>query len=560
MKDAKTIVIGHRNPDTDSCASAVAYAELKKIQGQKNVVGASAGYASARTEFLFKKFKTPLPEVIEDVSPRVEGVMDTSPTVIYKGQTLLDAMEYLKESRMSRIPITDGDGKYVGMVSLFDLAGRMFQKARSSGHDDEGDGVVGSGVKTSLALAAKTINGRITSLACDENEMVNHNVYVGAMSIERLEEEILIGDNSDLIVVVGDRSNLQQALVENKVRLMVVTGNASVDLELIRKAKENGTSILQTPFDSASTVRRLKFSQPVESMTQEDVTVFRATDKISDISRSLMSKLAENYPVCDAENHLIGSITKLHIDSEPPVSLVLVDHNELDQAVKGAAEVPVVEIMDHHRIGITPTDKPIVVTNDVVGSTSTLVTEQYRRFGIEPTPEIAGILMGGVATDTLLLRSPTSTERDKVAIEYLEKISGVSARTLLDEIFNVGSVIASESAYDVVHQDKKGYKTDAFPFTVSQVEEAGFENFYEKQDEIHAELNDVIEKEGVDFAALLITDVVLEDSLLLVAGKTKIINSLPFAKEESDGLYNVPGILSRKKQLLPALLKAFERV
>jgi len=560
MKDAKTIVIGHKNPDTDSCASAVAYAELKKILGQKNVIGASAGYASARTEFLFKKFKTPLPEVIEDVSPRVEGVMDTSPTVIYKGQTLLDAMEYLKESRMSRIPITDNDGKYVGMVSLFDLAGRMFQKARSSGHDVEGDGVVGSGVKTSLALAAKTINGRITSLACDENEMVSHNVYVGAMSIERLEEEVLEGDNSDLIVVVGDRSNMQQVLVDRKVRLMVVTGNASVDLELIRKAKENGTSILQTPFDSASTVRRLKFSQPVESMTQENVTVFRAKDKISDISRSLMSKLAENFPVCDGENHLIGAITKFHVDSEPPVNLVLVDHNELDQAVKGATEVPVVEIMDHHRIGITPTDKPIVVTNDVVGSTSTLVTEQYRRFGIEPTPEIAGILMGGVATDTLLLRSPTSTERDKVAIEYLEKISGVSARTLLDEIFNVGSVIASESAYDVVHQDKKGYKTDAFPFTVSQVEEAGFENFYEKQDEIYAELNDVVEKEGVDFAALLITDVVLEDSLLLVAGKTKIINSLPFTKEESDGLYNVPGILSRKKQLLPALLKAFERV
>lgn len=559
MRKAKTIVIGHRNPDTDSCASAVAYAALKRELGVKNVIGASAGYASARTEYLFKKFNTPLPEVIEDVSPRVESVMDTSPTVIYKGQTLLDAMEYLKESHMSRIPITDEDCRFIGMVSLFDLAGRMFQKARSTGLDGEGEGVIGRGVKTSLALAAKTLNGRITSLACDENELIDHNVYVGAMSIERLKAEVLQFDNSDLIVVVGDRSNMQEVLVRNKIRLMVVTGNASVDLELIREAKENGTSILQTPFDSATTVRRLKFSQPVESMMQENVTVFRAKDKISDIYHSLMSKLAENYPVCDDDNRLIGALTKFHVDSEPPINLILVDHNELDQAVRGASEVPIVEIMDHHRIGIAPTDKPIVVTNDVVGSTSTLVTEQYRRFGIDPTPEIAGILMGGVATDTLLLRSPTSTERDKVAIEYLEKISGVSARTLLDEIFNVGSVIATESAYDVVHLDKKNYKTNAFPYSVSQVEEAGFENFYEKQDEIYAELLAVVENEGVDFAALLVTDVVLEDSLLLVAGKQKIINSLPFTKE-SESLFLVPGLLSRKKQLLPALLKAFDKI
>ena len=559
MKDPRTLIIGHRNPDTDSCAAAVGYAALKIELGHKNIIAASAGFANARTEYLFNKFNTPLPEVVEDVFPRVECVMDTSPTVIYKGQTLLDAMEYLKESRMSRIPITDEDGIFVGMVSLFDLAGRMFQKARSAGHDGEGDGVVGRGVRTSLALAAKTLNGRITSLACDEHEMMDHNVYVGAMSIECLEEDVLCGDNSGLVVVVGDRFNMQQVLVENKIRLMVVTGNASVDLDLIRKAKENGTSILQTPFDSASTVRRLKFSQPVESMMQEVVTVFRPADKISDISRGVLLKLAESFPVCDEDNRLVGTLTKARIDSEPPVNLILVDHNELDQAVHGATEVPVIEIMDHHRIGITPTDKPIVVTNDVVGSTSTLVTEQFRRFGLEPTPEIAGILMGGVATDTLLLRSPTATERDKVAIEYLEKLSGVSARTLLDEIFNVGSVIASESAYDVVHQDKKNYKTDQFPFSVSQVEEAGFENFYNEQDKIFEELSAIVEKEGADFAALLITDVILENSLLLVAGKRKIKNSLTFTVL-TDQLYELPGILSRKKQLLPSLLKAFEKV
>jgi manganese-dependent inorganic pyrophosphatase len=559
MKKIQTVVIGHRNPDTDSCAAATGYAALKTAMGKTNVIAASAGYASARTEFLFKKFKTPLPKVIEDISPRVDSVMDTSPTIAYAGETLLDAMEYLRESRMSRIPITDNVGQFVGMISLFDLAERMFQKARSNDLNADEDGVVGRGVRTSLALASKSLHGRITSLACDENEIIDHNVYVGAMSIERLKAEVLNGDNSQLVIVVGDRANMQEVLVESKIRLMIVTGNASVDLDLIRRAKEYGTSILQTPFDSASTVRRLKFSQPVESMTQKNVTVFSANEKISDIYHTIMTNQAENYPVCDNNGKLLGSLTKLHIDREPPVRLVLVDHNEIDQAVRGANEVPIVEIMDHHRIAISPTDKPITVINDVVGSTSTLVCEQYRRFGIKPTPEIAGILMGGIVTDTLLLRSPTSTERDKVAIEYLEQISGSNARQLLDEIFNIGSMIATEPAYDVIHQDKKNYKSERFAFSVSQIEESGFEHFYKEQDKLLKELNILIEQENIDFASLLVTDIVLENSLLLVAGKQNIINALPFSKK-SDNLYRLPGILSRKKQLLPVLLKTFVQI
>ena len=239
--------------------------------------------------------------------------------------------------------------------------------------------------------------------------------------------------------------------------------------------------------------------------------------------------------------------------------MILVDHNELDQAVRGADEVPIIEIMDHHRIGMSPTDKPIKVINDVVGSTSTLVCEQYRRFGVEPTPEIAGILMGGVVTDTLFLRSPTATERDRVAIEYLEKVSGADAGKLLDEIFNIGSVIATETAYDVIHQDKKPYKTERLTLSVSQIEESGFEHFYEKKDELLKELNAVVEKENLDFAALLVTDILLENSLLLVAGQQKLINALPFTKKE-DFLYNMPGILSRKKQLMPILLKALSQI
>jgi manganese-dependent inorganic pyrophosphatase len=559
MKKIKTVIIGHRNPDTDSCAAATGYAALKIAQGESNVIAASAGYACSRTEFLYKKFNTALPKVIEDISPKVKSIMNISPTIAYVGETLLDAMEYFRESHMSRIPITDNAGKFIGMISLFDLAERMFYKQRSNELDINEDGVVGRGVKTSLSLAAKSLHGKITSLACDKNELIDLNVYVGAMSIERLKTEVLHEDTAQLAIIVGDRVNLQEVLVESKIRLMIVTGNASIDLKLIKKAQKHGTSILQTPFDSATTVRRLKFSQPVESMTQKNVTTFSANEKISDIYHTIMKNQAENYPVCDNNNKLLGSLTKSHIDKEPPIRLILVDHNEIDQAVRGAKEVPIIEIMDHHRIAISPTDKPITVINDVVGSTSTLVCEQYRRFGIEPTPDIAGILMGGVITDTLLLRSPTSTERDKVAIEYLEQLSGINARQLLDEIFNIGSIIATEGAYEVIQQDKKIYTTGQFTFSVSQVEESGFEHFDKQKNELLSELNTMLEKENVKFASLLVTDIISENSLLLVAGKQNIINALPFPKK-SEKLYNLPGILSRKKQLLPALLKILDQI
>lgn len=559
MVESKTIVIGHKNPDTDSCAAAVGYAELKRIMGNENVIAASAGFPGSRTEFLFNKFNVPMPKVIEDVRPRVEDVMNTSPVVVYQGQTLLEAMEYIKDSQMSRLPVINDQGIFLGMVSLFDLAERMFQKDRSSGFDEDGEGVISRGVNTSIALAAKTLNARVSSLGCDENDISEHNVYVGAMSLERLKTDVLKGNSGNLVVVVGDRSDVHEALVDAGIYMMIVTGSAGIDLDLIRKAKENGTTILQTPFDSATAVRRLKFSQPVELMKQKEVTVLSARNKLSDIYRQLMSKMAENFPVCDSDNMLLGALTKADLDQEPPVNLVLVDHNELDHAVKGASEVPVIEIMDHHRLGISPTDKPIVVTNDVVGSTSTLVVEQYRKFGYDPSPEIAGILMGGVVTDTLYLRSPTSTERDKIAIEYLEKLCGVKAKTLLDEIFSVGSVIANQTQKKVVSQDKKNYKTDIFSFSVSQVEESGFENFEASKEALFSELVNIVESEGMDFAALLVTDVVYENSLLLVAGRQKIINALPFSKI-NDNLFDLPDILSRKKQLLPTLLKAFEKV
>ncbi len=555
----KTIVIGHRNPDTDSCAAATGYAALKEMMGHENIVCACAGRPGARTEYLYRLFNVPLPEIIEDVSPRVSDLMDTSPQVVYTGQTLLEAMDFLRCSQMSRVPVTTQDGRFAGMISLFDLADTMFQKARNTDFEGTGEGVVGKSIETTITLAAHSLNARVASLAGDADSMLRFNVYVGAMSMEKLQSDILRENREQMTIVVGDRSDIHRLLIENGVALMIVTGNAPVDLDLLKLARSNGTTVLQTPFDSATAVRRLKFSSPVDASLQPYPTRFASQDKISDIAHQIKTKREDNFPVLGEDNTLLGTLSRFALDEDSSVQLVLVDHNELNQAVKGASEVPIVEIIDHHRIGMAPTQQPIVVMNDIVGSTSTLVTERYRMAGLEPAPEIAGILMGGLITDTLLLRSPTSTERDRQALEYLEARSGTDPETLLKDYYNVGSMIATLSTEDLLAADRKIYHAGNTTFAVSQVEEAGFENFLNSQDAIMKALGEYVEQTGTAFAALFITDVVLENSLLAVAGSPKLLRALPFHPREAN-LYDLRGIVSRKKQLLPALLKAFEQI
>ena len=555
----KTIVIGHRNPDTDSCAAATGYAALKTMMGHENVICACAGIPGARTEYLYKKFNIPLPEIIEDVSPRVADLMDTSPDVVYTGQTLLEAMDFLRCSQMSRVPVTTQDGRFAGMISLFDLADRMFQKARNTDFEGTGEGVVGKSIETTIKLAAHSLNARVASLAGDADSMRRFDVYVGAMSVEKLKADILCKNRDQMTIVVGDRSDIHRLLIENSVALMIVTGNSPVDLDLLKLARSNGTTVLQTPFDSATAVRRLKFSSPVEASLQHNATSFAVQDKISDISHQIKSKREDNFPVIDENNTLLGTLSRFALDEDSSVQLILVDHNELNQAVKGASEVPIVEIIDHHRIGIAPTLQPIMVMNDIVGSTSTLVTERYRMAGLEPAPDIAGILMGGLITDTLLLRSPTTTQRDRQALEYLKERSGEDPEKLLNDYYNVGSMIATLPIEDLLAADRKIYHTGNASFAVSQVEEAGFENFLNSKDSIMKALDEYVNQSDDIFAALFITDVVRENSLLAVAGSQKFLRALPFQHREPN-LYDLRGIVSRKKQLLPALLKAFERI
>jgi manganese-dependent inorganic pyrophosphatase len=549
----RIIVIGHKNPDTDAIASATGYAELKRMQGFAGAEAACAGLPSTRTEFLFKRFNVPLPATLGDVYPRVKDVLEFPTPTLSAGQTLLEAFSLLQKTRRHRIPVVDAKGIHLGMVSLFDLADRMVIQAAESDFEGKGGGLVGREINTSIAHIVEVLHAKALALHREGN-VEALEVYVGAMSERLLRERMSSRDSRRAVLVVGDRGEIHRIAVEGKLRLLIVTGNQVIENALVEKARAVGTSIIQTPFDSATTVRRLKFSAPVELMLQDDVATFAPDERLSDARDAILGSSDQVFPVVDEREKLLGVLTREGLERELPLKLILVDHNEMSQAIDGAGEVPIIEILDHHRLGMQQTQSPITFINEVVGSSCTLVTEQFRRFGHTPPAPIAGILMGGVIADTLMLRSPTTTPRDEAVLNWLQELSGANAKQLSDEMLSVGSSIATQPARTVIRADKKDYDTARYKFAVAQIEEVGFEHFFQHRSELLKEMRNLRRDEKLDVFALLVTNVVRETSMMLCVGEKRVLDRIGYTRLD-ESTFDLPGVLSRKKQLLPQLLK-----
>ncbi len=545
----ETIVVGHRNPDTDSVAAAYALAELKKLKGANRISAACAGLPGERTEYLFNRFNVQLPPCRNDIYPRVRDVMNPAPLSVRKGHSLIEAISMLEHNRIQRLPVVDAENRLYGMLSLFNLLGDMLQTAGQAADSS----LTGRKVRSSLALIEEVLQGESLSMHNAE-EVQDFEVYVAAMNIESFKEHIPRNNPHSLAIVVGDRADIHLMGINIGARVMIITGSRQIDDVVIQAALDRKVSIIKTPFDSATVIRRLKFSCPVELLSRQDTEMYDPDDCLCDIRRRVFSQRDDIFPVIGSDNRLLGTFSKSDLERENPFQLIMVDHNEFDQGIPGIEEVPVIEVVDHHRLSMPPTNMPIKITCDVVGSTCTLVAEMFINGGVDIPAPTAGILMGGIIADTLMLRSPTSTARDRLALEHLQNRAGVNAEELTGEIFKVGSLIARMSPKEVLVADKKDFNAGKINFSVAQVEEVSFEQFRTKRQELQAEALQLLEQEKLDFFGLLVTNVVRENSVLLAVGSREFLSMLPYRKLE-ENLYDLPGILSRKKQLLPQLLK-----
>jgi len=545
----QTFISGHRNPDIDSLAAATALAALRGRHQEGEFIPLCPGILPDRAKYLFDRFHIPYPVVRNDVYIQIRDLMSDVPEI--NGETpLFTAVEKLRQTRLPRLPVTDRNGNYQGMLSAMILLGNLL----SIGCDgDSGSGLTGRRVFSSAALIKEVLNAEVLS-GEDLTAGQDFEVYVAAMSAETFDKHLPHSEKS-LAVIVGDRPEVQNRAVERKVRLMIITGNCPAAKGVLDAAVKNKVTILRTGLDSATVIRRLKFSVPVQYALNrdDDELVISPGERLRDLRRKISDHHEDVIPVVDAKGKFSGAVLKQVLHDVPPYQMILVDHNELDQSPPGAEEIPVVEVVDHHRIGMMPTAVPIRFTGDVVGSTCTLVAMMYRSAGERLGPDMAGLLLGGIISDTLLLKSPTTAEADIRMCEWLEKLSGVKKEDLMDELLHIDSPLAVKPALEVINGDRKDYTDRAIRFALSQVEESNLELLHQRREELLAGMHRIMADDGLNFFGLLVTDAVRGNSELLATGDPAICRNLPYRSMDGQ-LFMLPGVLSRKKQLLPQLL------
>jgi manganese-dependent inorganic pyrophosphatase len=544
-----TYVVGHKNPDADAICSAIAYAALKQARGERGFIAARCGNSNARIDTILERFHTPLPYYLSDVSPRVRDLMATDVISVAETATCAEALELLDRHHVRVLPVTanhKGVNGVVGVVSLAALGGVFIPRVTAPRSMRQ--------VNTSLANITRALHGRALHLV-GERKTEELYVRLGTMDISSF-WSVSVRENipaDQAIVIVGDRHDIQRRSIELGIRALVISSNLEPDDDTIELAKARGVSVIISPYDSATTSWVVRTASTIERVIEREFTTVGADVRIADVRKKFSTGTLYALPVLADDGGLIGIITKTDILKPVSTRLVLVDHNEITQAVPGANEVPITEIIDHHRLGALNTSQPILFINEPVGSTCTIVADLFRREGFTPTPDIAGIMMSGLISDTLHLNGPTTTRKDAIILAWLSEIAGVNSKQLADEIFNSGSVILANPPEKTVRSDYKIYEEESLRFSVSQVEELGFVNFWNQSKAIAAALGDLRNEERLAFAALLVTDINTQNSLLLVKGDAALIQRISYAHVEQDEIFDLPGIVSRKKQLIPYL-------
>lgn len=539
----EVLVIGHRNPDPDAICSAIGYAEFKRRTGMAEALAARCGDTNERIDFILNSFGVPSPRFVADVSPRICDVMQTNVLSVGPEATATEALTLMDSANVRVLPILDAERRCRALVSVF-KASKFFFPATGRVFDSRR--VIGT-----LRGLTRALRGRMLC-AFEPDREDDLTLMIGAMKSSSFLQRLQSIAPERLLVLVGDRTDIQQHAIEAQVRALVVTGGLEVDEAIAEAARRNEVSLLISPFDTATTAMLCRAAVPVRHVQDEHFLAFHKDELTARVREVATASAFGAFPVLDEDARVVGILTKSDFLKPVDRKLILVDHNELSQAVAGADQVEILEIIDHHRIGALRTQQPILFRNEPVGSTSTIVADCFLRYGVDLPSPIAGVLLSGLVADTLNLTSPTTTARDAEVLGRLEKLAGVDAREFTDKLFASGSILVSRPPAQAITADCKEYVEGPWRYSVAQIEELGFDNFRQRKDAVREALSAYRERHGYFFSALLVTDVVEQTSLLLLAGDEAFVETIDYPEVEP-GVFEMAGIVSRKKQLLPYL-------
>lgn len=542
MKDL-IYVTGHKNPDSDSICAAYAYAEFKNKTGDIEAVPVRLGNVNQETQYILDYFKATAPQLLKTVKLKVEDLNFDYISPISPDISLKMAWNIMRDKNIKTLPVADENDHLLGLLAVSNL---------TSCYMDIWDNRILAKSNTSLDNILDTLSAKI-SYVNENTKCFPGKIVVTAMQPDSMVDHIDAGD----ISIVGDREEVQRALINLRVSLIIITGSHTPSNEVVELAKENGVTIIVTPYDSFTASRLIIQSIPVGYvMVKENIVSFSTEDLVDDIKGIMTETRFRSYPVTDTNGRVLGTVSRFHLISNHKKKVIQVDHNERGQSVDGLEDAEVLEIIDHHRVADIQTSNPIYFRNEPVGSTSSIVAKCFFENGIRPSRKAAGLLCGAIISDTLLFRSPTCTPQDKHICKKLAEIAGINIDEFAKEMFKAGTSLKGKTVEQIFNQDFKPFSIEDTKVGIAQVNTMDIEGFMPLKEEMLAYMSTKAKEANLDMVMLLLTDILNEGSQILVAGDKPEIVEKAFKVTLENNEAFLPGVLSRKKQVVPPITNA----
>lgn len=545
-QEKKVWIIGHKNPDTDSICAAIAYADLKNKVSNICHEPKRAGSINEETRYVLNRFQVEEPELVTDVRAQIKDISFRQLAGVSDHISLKLAWELMSTENVVTLPVTTKDNRLCGLIVTRDIA---------TSHMDVYDNRILATAKTSYKNIAQTLKGNF--LAGNEHAYFTKGKVVIETSSPDWMEEYMEGDD---LVILGGHSKSQIRAIEHNASCLVVCSGFAVSKEVLALAEKRDCVVIGSPYDTFTVARLIHQSMPVKHfMTKENLIQFDLDDYVDDV-KEVMSKVRHrDFPITDEENNYVGMISRRYLFNTQKKKIILVDHNEKTQAVDGIGGAEILEIIDHHRLGSLETISPVFFRNQPLGCTSTIVYQMYREKDIEISKKIAGILCAAIISDTLMFRSPTCTAVDRAAAEELANIAGIDIEILAKNMFQAGSDFNRKTPEELLYQDFKTFTIDRYEFGVAQLSAMSKEELETVREKIKGCMESALSERKLDMVFVMLTDIFEESTILISAGDDAeaIITRAFSAIREEDG-FLLKGVVSRKKQLIPALMAAIQ--
>ena len=540
-------IVGHKNPDSDSICAALAYGEYKNGNVDVHAIPSRLGNINLETKFILDYFQVEEPVLIETVRLSVEDLNFDKVASVSPDISLRMALNLMNKHNVNSLPVIDNEDKLLGIVTVSDII---------QNYIDVWDNTILGKSETTIDNIIDTLSGQAVFIPTDMRPLTGR-IHVLAMEPNTVKDYIEKND----IVICGDRRDSQEQAIHCDISMMIITGNKEPDKEIIELASKKGISIISTPYDTFTSSRLIIQSIPIKyTMTTENLVIFFLDDLVDDVKVQMSQTRYRSYPVLDDEKKVIGLISRYHLISSIKKKVILVDHNERSQSVDGLEESEILEIVDHHRVADVFTGNPVYFRNEPVGSTSTIIASIFFENGRRPSKKVAGILAAAIISDTLLLKSPTSTNVDKMMLERLSRIADLDVDKFAMEMFKAGTSLTGRLPQELLNQDFKSFMIQDEKIGISQVYTMDPDSLNSMKNEILSLMEEMSKEYNYSIFIFMLTDIFNEASEMIIVGQHKELVAKAFGKTLEQNAFYAPGVLSRKKQIVPPITNMLSNI